>query len=59
MINKTDLEHILAALVRMEHKTTGSMYRDEYLATMLLAREVEAPQFIIEYFARKTEQATE
>ena len=47
------LQHILAALIRMEHKTTGSMTVDEYWATVALAQELQAPQFIIEYFARK------
>ena len=59
MINKIDLEHLLAALIRMEHKTTGAMTKDEYWATVCLALEVEAPQFISEYFARKANQATE
>lgn len=44
---------ILAALIRMEHKTTGSMETAEYWATCALAQKVEAPQFITEYFATK------
>ena len=47
------LQHILAALIRMEHKTTGSMETAEYWATCALAQKVEAPQFITEYFATK------
>ena len=47
------LQHILAALIRMEHKTTGSMETDEYWATVSLAQELQAPAFITEYFARK------
>lgn len=47
------LEHILAALIRMEHKTTGAMTPEEYWATVALAQELQAPQFITEYFARK------
>lgn len=47
------LEHILAALIRMEHKTTGSMETDEYWATVALAQELQAPPFVIEYFAGK------
>jgi hypothetical protein len=44
--------------MRMEHKTTGSMTPDEYWATVALAREADAPQFVVEYFARKAgEQA--
>jgi hypothetical protein len=29
-----NLQHILAALIRMEHKTTGSMTKDECWATI-------------------------
>ena len=53
------LQHILAALIRMEHKTTGSMTTDEYWATVALAQELQAPQFITEYFAAKANTATE
>ena len=48
---------LLAALIRMEHKTTGSMTPDEYRATVALAQAVQAPQFITEYFARKAIEA--
>ena len=48
---------ILSALTRMEHKTKGSMTQDEYWATVALAREIQAPQFVIEYFARKAVSA--
>ena len=44
---------LLAALIRMEHKTTGSMTTGEYWATCTLAQKVGAPQFITEYFATK------
>jgi hypothetical protein len=37
----------------MEHKTEGVMTREEYWAVTALAGELEAPQFITEYFARK------
>lgn len=52
-MTKDNLDLILSALIRMEHKTTGSMTPEEYWAVVALAREVEAPQFITEYFARK------
>jgi len=51
------LFHILNALTRMEHKTTDSMTREEYWATTALAQEIQAPQFVIEYFARKAVSA--
>jgi hypothetical protein len=56
-LTNEDLTLILAALTRMEHKTLGSMTREEYWATVSLAREIEAPQFITEYFARKAVSA--
>lgn len=52
-MTQTQLEQILAALIRMEHKTTGAMTPDEYWATVALANECGAPTFITEYFARK------
>lgn len=52
-MNQTNLDLILSALIRMEHKTTGSMTPEEYWATVALAQEVGAPSFITEYFARK------
>lgn len=52
-ITTEDANNLLAALMRMEHKTTGSMTAHEYWAVVRLAREVHAPQFITEYFARK------
>lgn len=50
-------EQILAALIRLEHKTTGAMTPNEYWATVALAQVVGAPQFIPEYFARKANES--
>ena len=55
-MTKAELDHILAALIRMEHKTKGAMLPNEYWAATALAREAEAPQFITEYFARKANE---
>ena len=55
-MNTTQLEQILAALIRMEHKTTGSMTTDEYSAAAALSLECGAPSFITEYFAGKANQ---
>ena len=52
-MTNTQLEQILAALIRMEHKTTDSMTPEEYWAATALSQAVQAPQFITEYFARK------
>lgn len=45
--------NLLAALIRMEHKTTGSMQTAEYWAAHDLAQAVSAPAFIADYFANK------
>jgi hypothetical protein len=47
------LNHILAALIRMEDKTKETIKPDEYWAMSALAQECHAPMFITEYFARK------
>jgi hypothetical protein len=52
-MTRKNLELILTALIRMEHKTTGSMTPEEYWATVALARELKSPQFITEYFENK------
>jgi len=52
-MTQTQLESLLGALIRMEHKTTGAMTADEYWAAVALAQACEAPSFITEYFARK------
>ena len=52
-MSEENLFHILNALTRMEHETTDSMTREEYWATTALAEEIQAPQLVIEYFARK------
>ena len=48
-----DLDNLLHAIIRMEHKCAGSMEIDEYASAVRLCQEVEAPQFITQYFARK------
>jgi hypothetical protein len=48
-----EARQILAALTRMEHKTTGSMETDEYWTVCKLAQELQAPQFVTEYWATK------
>lgn len=51
-MSEFDKQNLLAALIRMEHKCLGSMYKEEYEAAMRLAQELQAPQFITEYFAQ-------
>jgi hypothetical protein len=53
LLTKTDKENLLAAIIRMEHKCTGSMNMEEYASAVRLCQEVQAPQFITEYFAGK------
>lgn len=52
-----DLQLILAALIRMEHKTTGSMEPEEYWATVRLCQHLQTPGFITEYFAGKANES--
>lgn len=52
-MNPNQLNHILAALIRMEDKTKETIKPDEYWAMSALAQECRAPMFITEYFARK------
>jgi len=56
-MSEENLFLLLSALTRMEHKNTGSMTREEYFAVTALAQEIQAPQFITEYFARKAVSA--
>ena len=48
-----DLENLLACIIRTEHKTTGSVTQEEYESVVRLCQELETPQYITEYFARK------
>lgn len=52
-MKQTDLEQLLALIVRLEHRTKETVTQEEYQATMRLAQAVNAPTFITEYFARK------
>ena len=53
----TNLDHLLAAIIRMEDKARrATMTGDEYWATVALAQECGAPTFIAEYFARKASE---
>jgi hypothetical protein len=59
LLTRTDLENLLACITRTEHKTTGSVTRDEYESVVRLCQELETPQFITEYFARQALAADE
>ena len=56
-MNKQQLTKILAALVYLEHNTKNIITNDEYWNIVALCQEVEAPQFITEYFATKANSA--
>lgn len=56
-MNKQQLATILATLVRLEHNTKHNITNDEYWNIVALCQEVEAPQFITEYFATKANSA--
>ena len=56
-MSRIDLEHLLAGIIRAEHKTTGSLTRDEYWAVVRLCQVLETPAFITEYWASKAATA--
>ena len=55
-LTRKAMENLIAAIVRMEHKTTGSMNRDEYIAAASLCIAAQAPQFFVDYFAKKAQE---
>jgi hypothetical protein len=52
-----NLQSILDALSRAEQKTKGTLTREECWAAVALARELQAPQHVIEYFAARANAA--
>lgn len=52
-MTKDHLNHLLRAVMDMEHRTKESLTPKQYDAMCALAQECEAPQFVIEYFAYK------
>jgi hypothetical protein len=52
-MTQTELNHLLRAVMDMEHSTKESLTPKQYDAMCALAMECEAPGFVIEYFARK------
>jgi hypothetical protein len=52
-MTKDHLNHLLRAILDMEHRTKESLTPKQYDAMCALAMECEAPGFVIEYFARK------
>jgi hypothetical protein len=52
-VTKDQLNHLLRAVMDMEHTTKERLSPDSYWAMSALAQECEAPQFVIEYFAYK------
>jgi hypothetical protein len=55
-MTKENLDHILTALIHLEHYM--QLEPEQYWATVALAREAEAPQFVVEYFSRKALEVT-
>ena len=56
-LTRSDMESLIAAIVRMEHKG-GYMTQKEYTAAASLCAAAEAPQFFADYFANKAQPAT-
>lgn len=55
-LTRETMENLISAIVRMEHKTTGSMTPNEYIAAATLCMAAQAPQFFVEYFAKKAQE---
>ena len=58
-MTEDQLNHLLRAIIRLEHGTTNSMHPEEYEATAALARKVAAPDFIVQYFDNKVIETKE
>lgn len=56
-LTQETMHNLIAAIVRMEHKTTGSMNHDEYIAAASLCVAAQAPQFFVDYFAKKAQES--
>ena len=52
-MTKTQLNNLLRAVMDMEHRTKERISKEGYWAMAALAKDCEAPQFIVEYFAYK------
>ena len=52
-LTKDHLNHLLRAVMDMEHRTKETISKEGYWAMCALAKDCEAPQFVIEYFAYK------
>ena len=50
-MTKSDLETLLKLCIHLEHND-DSLSKDDYWVIIRLAQEVQAPQFVIEHFAR-------
>ena len=53
-LSKETLENLLRVIISLEHKTKHEVKHEEYEAIVRLCQACNAPQFITEYFARKS-----
>ena len=53
LLTKEDKNDLLHAILLMEDKHKDGLNTKQYAAIVRLCQEVQAPQFITEYFARK------
>lgn len=53
LLTNEDKNDLLHAIIRMEDKHEDGLNTKQYAAIVRLCQEVQAPQFITEYFARK------
>ena len=53
----TQLNTLLQTVLTLEHRTKETLSRQEYESLAALARDCEAPEFIVQYFTNKAEAA--
>jgi len=57
-LTKDDKAALFQAIMRLEHGTTESLSKNEYLAVLKLAEQLDTPEFIVNYFINKHFTAT-
>jgi hypothetical protein len=53
----TQLNTLLQTVLTLEHRTKETLGRQEYESLAALARDCEAPEFIVQYFTNKAAAA--
>lgn len=53
----TQLNTLLQTVLTLEHRTKENLSREGYESLVALARDCEAPEFIVQYFTNKAAAA--